>query len=111
MALLALAGCRRAAESATVDDNTGEVLTSEAKYLKLIQGDGYVTAEVSTPWSGGEPIATYRIAKPLERSVVFSSVHTSAIGELGAMDRVAGVADAAYFVPTDTVAVFSPRGV
>lgn len=85
-------------------------MAPEAKYLTLIQQDDCVMAEVSTPWSGGKPIATYRIDKPLERSVVFSSVYTAAIDELGAIGCVAGVADGAYFVPDDTVARLMANG-
>ncbi len=102
MSLVASAGCSSPERKS--DDSTGKILTVEAKYLRLVDHGDYVLAEVSTPWSGGKPLASYKVDKPLERSVVFSSVHTAAIGELGRLGRVAGVADASYFVPTDTVA-------
>ena len=103
-----LCACSRRQASSSVAGGTD--MAPEAKYLTLIQQDDCVMAEVSTPWSGGKPIATYRIDKPLERSVVFSSVHTAAIDELGAIGCVAGVADGAYFVPDDTVARLMANG-
>lgn len=102
ISLIASEGCGSPKQKAR--DENGKVLTVEAKYLKLIDYGDYVLAEVITPWSGGKPLASYKIDKPLEKSVVFSSVHTAAIDELGAIGCVAGVADASYFVPDDTVA-------
>lgn len=42
------------------------------------------------------PEGTVTLTVPLERSVVYSGVHVSLIDELGAMDAVNGVCDAAY---------------
>lgn len=89
-----------------------------ATLLDIDDRDGYVAVEVSVPWDGGTVVGRYALVPrgtapqmpadsftvvevPLQRSVVYSMVHTSAIDELGRADAVAGVADAAYFAPDD----------
>lgn len=98
---LMFAACSRSASASA--DRDGRQVVEHARYLRITDCDGYSIAEVSTPWSDGKPVATYRIDRPLDRSVVYSAVHTAAIDELGAIARVAGVADASFFVPGDTV--------
>lgn len=103
--------------SRTAQDSSVPVAES-ATLLNIDDRPGYVAVEVSVPWDGGTVVGRYALVPrgthpqvpadsftvvevPLERSVVYSMVHTSAIDELGRADAVAGVADAAYFAPDD----------
>lgn len=56
------------------------------------------------------PDGTVRIEVPLNRSVVFSGVHTALLNELGALDRVNGMCDVKYiFDPSTKAAVSNGR--
>ena len=98
----------------------------ELRYAKLItlrQGDGYVVAEVLNPWKktsdsngGGEILHRYvlvprdaevptfnfqpstfnLIRTPLQKAIVYTSVHTSLFDELGNYDAIKGVCDKEY---------------
>ena len=119
-AILALSGCTSGHGTNTGATEEGDTLTRAARHLTLIDRDGYVEAIISTPWTAADkpghyllvprghdidaPDGTAVVHVPLERSVVFSSVHTSPIFELGAGEAIAGVADGQYFASTDTVA-------
>ncbi len=105
-----------------------DTLTRHASLLTLADHGGYVSADIANPWKSGEYLARYvlvprdsampeGLAKgvvalrvPLERAAVFSSVHTSALAELGAMDALAAVADGSYFAADDTVATLLKSG-
>ncbi len=113
-AVIALCGCSKQRDAVCEND-----MVAAAKYLSLVEGDGYVLATVANPWKEGEVLAKYalvgdvetdvpaefaKICVPLQRSVVYSSVHTAAIDELGAADGVVGVADGSYFAQDDSFA-------
>ena len=98
----------------------GDTITTHARLLTVVRGDGYTYAEVRSPWSDSVPLGCYTIIdsgsdadalpgttlirRPLRRSVVFASVHTAPIAELGSLDGIAAVADGQYFTPGDTIA-------
>lgn len=92
----------------------GQRLTSEAKLLKLVEYDGYTVADVRNPWSDDSTslLARYILVGsdfkgklpegtivhvPLSNSIVYSSVHTGIIDEIGALGAVGAVADGNYF--------------
>lgn len=87
------------------------------KYAKLItveQRDGYRLVTIKNPWKEGKVLHRYQLIPyddvaphhtehgativrvPLQRSVVFTSVHAALLAELGAQRQVAGVADLKY---------------
>ncbi|MDE6498842.1 MAG: ABC transporter substrate-binding protein [Muribaculaceae bacterium] len=125
-AILALTGCTSGHADHRAAASEGDTITTSSKHLTLIDHDGYVEAVITTPWTGADkPSRYYLVPKgldievpddattmrvPLERSVVFSSVHTSPIFELGAGEAIAGVADGHYFAPSDTVAKLLSAG-
>jgi len=92
-----------------------ENLITEAELLRIYDEGGYVRAEVVNPWDTAGFIGKYvlvergvnpdslprgyvRIDVPLEHTLVYSSVHSGVIDELGASDAIGGVADGGYFV-------------
>lgn len=105
----------------------GNILTSEADLLKIVAFDTWTAVEISAPWSDC-PIAKYaliedfeedlkqvpndfiKIKVPLSECAVFSSVYTSAINELGAIEKVKGVADGSYYPSSDTVKTLLSQG-
>lgn len=112
------AGCRgksaeTSGETAVKPEDVN--LMTEAKLLRLYKGEGYYRAEVVNPWDTASMLGAYllvergvepdsvpegaftRIDVPLERSLVYSSVHAGIIDEMGAAGAVAGVADGEYF--------------
>lgn len=104
--------------SCTGDKNTAtgeEIPMRYARLLTLQQGEGYVVAEVSDPWKGDKPRLLHRyilvprdsevpsnlpdgtlIRTPLQRAVLYTSVHTSLFDELGGYDAIKGVCDKEY---------------
>ena len=94
-----------------------------ATLLTLEEGAGWTYVEVRSPWKNGEALGRYlladraekvaipdsilargaqRIAVPVERATVLSSVHAALLFELGAGQRVAALADTDY-VMSDTL--------
>jgi len=94
----------------------GDTVTNRAGLLTLVDFDGYSVATVKNPWDTARVLAKYLLVPrdmsadsvamlpkgtvvkvPLDRSLVYSSVHGGAIVELGCTDRIAAVADGQYF--------------
>ena len=94
-----------------------------ATLLTLEEGAGWTYVEVRSPWKNGEALGRYlladraekvaipdsilargaqRIAVPVERATVLSSVHAALLFELGAGQCVAALADTDY-VMSDTL--------
>ena len=86
------------------------------KYASLIsinEYDGYTVATIGNPWEDGKALHTYVlvprnkqlpfhlpkgtvIRTPLQKAVVFTTVHCSLLMDLGCRDKIAGVADLKY---------------
>lgn len=117
--LFNLHGCRNrnSHDSAEI---LGDTLTSCARLLTLIDCGNYTVAEVKNPWDTTGLLNRYIlidkdnpdgltfpdgmiIKVPLKNSIVYSDVHGSAIGEIGATDAISGVADATYFKTPEIV--------
>ena len=92
-ALSVLASCKGGSTAAFSDLDT--IPLRYAKLLTLLQGDGYVVAEVKNPWGDGL-LARYTIDKPLTHSVFYTSSHVSLVDELGGYDVIKGVCDLDY---------------
>ena len=75
--------------------------------------DGYTVVTITNPWKQGRDLHTYVLVPrdaempvhlpkgtvvrtPLRRAVVFTTVHSSLLMNLGCKDRIAGVADLKY---------------
>lgn len=98
-------------KAASVD---GERMAFEySQLLKVTEGDGYTCVEIQNPWDSTHVLHRYvLVAKdaampeelpegdvirtPLEKTVVYSAVHTNLMQELGKGDAVVGVCDAQY---------------
>ncbi len=88
----------------------GNIVT-DASLLRIIPDGKGELVEIVNPWDTTRLLGRYYlyadsatsipadatgVRVPLGRSAVFGTVHLGAIGELGALDRVAAVADAQY---------------
>ena len=106
--LLALSACTSAVKvNDRQDDRQAQLLTME-------QGNGFTLVTVANPWKGGvlhRDVLVPRDAElphdlpegtivrtPVKRALVYSSVHTSLLRELGDIDAVRGIVDRQYFV-------------
>lgn len=86
---------------------------THASFLKMWEGDNYIRVEIVNPWDTTKTLHTYvlvpdsitlpedlpqgtLIRTPINRSIVFSSVHSSLLEELGAIDAVKGICDVEY---------------
>lgn len=110
LSLLASCGGGNATSSSSSED-TG---TQYARNLTMEDRDGYTYVTVRNPWDTTRNLAAYALVEkdaampsglpagtaivrvPLEKSVVFSSVHASLIDELGAGNAVSGVCDSQF---------------
>lgn len=109
------AGCKGPNGRGESDAAGGDTLTHEATLLTIVDHGDYTTAAIANPWdsTAGELQTLVLIAAgkpkpaelprgtvitvPITNSIVYSSVHAAAIDELGAIEAVKGVCDAAYF--------------
>ena len=86
------------------------------KYATLpsvVEYDGYTVVTLANPWKNGKALHTYIlvprdaqlpvhlpkgtvIRTPLQRAVVFTTVHSALLMNLGCQDKIAGVADLKY---------------
>ena len=72
-----------------------------AQYLSITGCDGYSVAEITNPWDTGNAIPAdlpqgTLIRTPIDRIIVYSSVHASIIDALGETDRITGVCEPEY---------------
>lgn len=106
---LAMTSCggRQTAATGTPQGN----VVADASLLRIIPDGNGELVEIVNPWDTTRLLGRYYlyadsatsipagatgVRVPLGRSAVFGTVHLGAIGELGALDRVAAVADAQY---------------
>lgn len=103
-----------------------EIPFAYAQLVKVWECDGFRKLEIINPWDSASLLQTYLlvdktkelpsnlpdgvvIRTPLEKSAVFTTVHCSAIEELGAVNSIAGVTDLEY-VSNPTVAELTKNG-
>ena len=116
-ASLLLTACFRNGHSAGNQLGLQDSVITSAKLLSMQRTPDYTLVTVGDPWKGGVlhryvlvprdadlpgdlPKGTI-VRTPVQNALVYSSVHTSLLDELGAMDAVRGVVDKQYF--TDSV--------
>jgi len=105
--------------SSTTQDSQDSVITT-ARLLSMQRERHYTVVTVGDPWKGGVlhryvlvprdstlpqdlPDGTL-VRTPVRQALVYSSVHTSLMAELGAIDAVRGVVDKQYFIDSTLLA-------
>ena len=94
-------------------------MITAARLLSMQRADGYTVVTVGNPWKGGvlhryvlvpaeapvpEDLPEGTVVRtPVKNALVYSSVHTSLMRELNALDAVRGVVDSQYFIDADIV--------
>ena len=98
---------------------SSDSVISAAKLLSMQRTADYTLVTVGDPWKGGVlhryvlvprdtdlpkdlPEGTV-VRTPVQRALVYSSVHTSLLDELGAIGAVRGVVDSQYFIDSTIV--------
>jgi len=112
---MGLASCGGRSKADVENVQKPQNLMEEATLLRLYDEGDFFKAEVVNPWDTASLLATYVLVErgvpldsmpagdvtvvevPLERSLVYSSVHAGVLNEIGASSAVAGVADGGYF--------------
>ena len=111
--LLLLASCRGSAtgDASKAGDN---LEITEARLISISHAKGYTKVDIKDPWNSGRTLHTYILVPaamelpqqlpqgtvvrtPVKNVLVYSSVHSSVLRELGGGDVVKGVCDAQYF--------------
>ena len=112
LVFLVFPSCRH--ESSHDSQKFVRVGTEEAKLLSISHEDGYTKVDIINPWDTTKLLHTYLLVPreseipkdlpkgtvvrtPVQRALVYSSVHSSVIAELGSPDAVKGVCDSQYF--------------
>ena len=111
--LIMMTSCFRSGNSAGMALNTQDSVITTARLLSIQRAPGYTVVTVGDPWKGGVlhryvlvprdslmpdnlPDGTV-VRTPIKNALVYSSVHTSLMNELGAISAVRGVVDSQYF--------------
>ena len=114
--LIAISVCilQSCANRANAPQQGGETIAFKyATNLKINKFDGYMTAELRNPWDTTKLLHSYVIVPadsalptplpngtlvrtPIRKALVFTSVHTGLLVNLGALNQIAGVCDAEY---------------
>lgn len=113
--ILALGACRSNNRSHTTTfDRVG---VDEAKLISISHENGFTKVDIVNPWDTTKLLHTYILVPrdseipkelpegtvvrtPIQSVLVYSSVHSSVIAELGCLSAVKGVCDAQYFNDT-----------
>lgn len=103
--------CKNSTSSSSVEGTKMEMHYSDL--LTLTECEGYTYAEIADPWDSTHVLHRYILidkeAKvpsnlpegdivriPLDKAVVYTSVHSSLIDQLGAVEKIKGVCDLKY---------------
>ena len=117
LVLLIDVGC-----SSAPDD--GACAAADGLLYSIAQGDGFTSLTLFDPWSAGKVRSRFvlvprgselperlpegiLIRTPVERAVVYTSVHASAIEQIGAMDAICGVCEPQYLTNEAVAAAVS----
>ena len=118
--VVALTSCYRSSSTHGAGAADSTSVMRHAQLLTLERGEAYTVATVADPWRGGVlrryvlvprdkdlpadlPEGTV-VRTPISNALVYSSVHTSLLSELGCLDVVKGVVDKQYFIDSTLVA-------
>lgn len=114
LAVLLFSACGRGSKTASFLDEGGDTLDLRyAENLKIVSYDDYRVATLRNPWDTLEILHTYVLVGrdeplpdslpqgtvvrvPLQKAVIYSSVHCGLVEELGAQSAVGGVCDLRY---------------
>ena len=119
LSLLLLSACLRNGNTAGNTITSSDSVITAAKLLSMQRTADYTLVTVGDPWKGGVlhryvlvprdadlpkelPEGTV-VRTPVQRALVYSSVHTSLLDELGAINAVRGVVDSQYFIDSTIV--------
>lgn len=119
MALMSLivSGC---GQRGSVAESIGnDSIVTHARLLKMTEAEGYTRVDVYMPGDSATAAWQYalvprgadvtlaegltRVDVPLQRSIVYSTVHTTAINELAKANAIVAVADGRYFAADDPI--------
>lgn len=120
--LLLIAGIATGCESRGNASSAGEdSITRHSSLLRISDREGYSRVRILNPWDSTQTLALYYLVDkdkkipahlgdsarwivrvPVSDALVYSNVHVSLLKELGTLDAVKGVTDAAFV--TDTAA-------
>ena len=116
--LLLLCSCFRGGNSEMALNQQDSIITA-ARLLSMQRTDHYTLVTVADPWRGGvlhryvlvpadaplpDDLPEGSVVRtPVKNALVYSSVHTSLMGELGALEAVRGVVDKQYFIDSAIV--------
>lgn len=111
---LLLTSCFKSGRGAGNVLETQDSVITAAKLLSMQRAASYTVVTVGDPWKGGvlhryvlvprdatlpEDLPEGTVVRtPVQRALVYSSVHTSLMAELGALEAVRGVVDKQYFI-------------
>ena len=107
-----LGSCRGGSNDKLAQSSNSSIV--EAKLLSIAHDDDFTRVDITNPWDTTKILHTYIlvpsskempkklpkgtiIRTPVKNVLVYSSVHSSVLRELGAGDAVKGVCDAQYF--------------
>ncbi len=117
-----LVSCKGTQNGAGAGDGD-TVALKYAQHITIVKHDGYTQVDLTDPWKKGRILHTYYLVPkgedndgeaellkatktsaeassvvrtPVERSIVFTTVHTSLLIELGAKEKISGVCDLKY---------------
>ena len=113
MMVLLLSACGSGSKTSAVSCDGDTLLLRHASNLSIVQSDAYTVASLRNPWDTTQILHTYvlvdrdqplpevlpegtLVRTPLQKAVVYSSVHCSLLQQLGALSQVGGVCDLEY---------------
>ena len=111
--LMILTCCKQQDANSRAPMQPGEQLVEYAKLLSIERMPSCIKVDITNPWDSTVMLGRYVLVKrgeqadsvpqgyrlievPLEHSIVYSSVHTGVVSELGALTSLVGVADGEY---------------
>lgn len=111
--VLLLSGCTGKGKSASWRSAGDTIEMSHSDYLTMVEYADYTLVEIRNPWDTLRMLHTYLLVDdarplpehlphgtvvrtPLQRSLIYTSVHCSLLQQLDALNRVGGVCDLKY---------------
>lgn len=112
IAVLLFSACGGGSKTASFSEGA-DISLRYADNLSLTQCDGYIVAKLRNPWDTTKLLHTYILVDrdaelptelpdgtvvrtPIDKAVIYSSVHCSLLNNLGAVDHIGGVCDLSY---------------
>lgn len=113
MMVLLLSACGSGSKTSAVSCDGDTLLLRHASNLSIVQSDAYTVASLRNPWDTTQILHTYvlvdreqplpqnlpegtLVRTPLQKAVVYSSVHCSLLQQFGALSQIGGICDLQY---------------